>query len=231
MLTFAPKISRPYRLARNTPKMASGNNFRQRSKSLVFAVKNLFRKQVSEPAAVISQRLDDTDAFTQSDSKKLGDGRIQAWYNAVALVFIFVTGCILLSVYYVLEPFLHPLLWAVLIGMVLHPFKYLSSSEITQWLLSIRKSGIPLTVGAVFTPLFLFNWLSDKLTHMVIGSWKMIAGLALGIIVLLFMYILSMHVYVYKILEVVMNFLDVVGSAITSSLYITVSICSGNFFS
>ena len=40
----------------------------------------------------------------------------QACLNALVLVFVFITGCIAVSVFYVLQPFLHALLWAILTG-------------------------------------------------------------------------------------------------------------------
>lgn len=148
---------------------------------------------------------------------------MQACYNAVALLFLFITGCILMSVYYILEPFLHPLLWAVLVGMVLHPFKHMSTSGITQWLKSVSESGVPLSLAAVFTPLFLFNWLSQKLKHIVIENLKVITGLAFGVIGLVTIYVLNFPVYVYRALGFVFTFIGTMEALLTAPLYVVVS--------
>ncbi len=198
---------------------------RKKSKSLIGVFKNLFTRHQAEP--VYSDTTDSRDLLdgisSKSELSKQEEAWLQACYNAIAFVFVFISGCVLVSVYYVLGPFLQPLMWAVLVGMVLHPFKHMSSSEITQWLQFICKSGMPLSLGAVFTPLFLFNWVSLKLEKIVLGSWKMITGLALGVLSLLLMYILDMPLYVYKALGVGFRSLDTVAALLTAPIYITVS--------
>ena len=192
---------------------------RKRSKSFVAAVKNFFGRSASEPES--SQ--DEYDTVSKAESSRQEDAWMQACYNSLAFLFVFITGCIIISVYYVLEPFLHPLLWAVLVGMVLHPFKHMSTSEITQWLQFIRESGIPLSLGIVFTPLFLFNWASCKLETIIVGSWKMITGLAITILCFLLMYILDIHLYIYMLLEVLFSALNHFGSFVTPPFYVMVS--------
>lgn len=196
---------------------------RKRSKSIVAAVKSFFGRQLSKDEAPELQ--DDSDSSSKSEpqeSKRQDEAWMQACLNAIALLFLFITGCMLVAVYYILEPFLHPLLWAVLVGMVLHPFKYISTSGITQWLQYVRKSGVPLSLAAVFTPLFLFNWFSQKLEHIALKSWKVVTGLALGVIVLLLMYVLSFPIFIYKVLTVLFHSFGFVESLLTTPLYVMV---------
>lgn len=201
---------------------------RKRSKSIVAAVKSFFGRQISVNAdqPVIEQ--DESDSSAQlspshSFSRKQEEAWMQACYNAVAMLFLFIVGCILLAVYFVLESFFHPLVWAVLIGMVLHPFKHVSTSGITHWLRHTRRSGIPLSLAALFTPLFVFNWFSLRLEHIVLEHWRMMTALALWIVGILLMYMSNVPVYVFKGLLVVLHTPSLVENVLTTSLYALVS--------
>ena len=205
---------------------------RKRSKSIVAAVKSFFGRQLSVPAPTPDETLNEVQEDYDSSSKLLDsadsqakrqeDMWIQACYNAAALLFIFITGCILVSVYWVMEPFLHPLLWALLVGMVLHPFKHMSTSGITYWLKNVRRSGVPLSLAAIFTPLVFFNFLSCKLEHIVVKSWKAITGIALGIVVLVVMYVFSLPIYIARTMGVVLHALGVMESLLTVPFYVLV---------
>lgn len=65
----------------------------------------------------------------------------QAFYNGLTFVFLALVFGAVVSVYYVLEIFLRPLVWATLIGIVLYPFKYTLSSTIKGWLGGLEDSG------------------------------------------------------------------------------------------
>ena len=203
---------------------------RKRSKSIVAAVKSFFGRQLSIPAPTpeeSSDLQDDYDSSSKLESadvhaRKQEEAWMQACYNAAALLFLFITGCIVVSVYWVMEPFLHPLLWALLVGMVLHPFKYMSTSGITYWLKNVQKSGAPLSVAVVFTPLVFFNFLSHKLEHIVVKSWKAITGIALGIVVLLVMYVFNLPIHIVKAMGVTLHSLGVMETLLTVPFYVLV---------
>ncbi len=206
---------------------------RKRSKSIVAAVKSFFGRQLSIPAptpeeaAEVQEDYDSSSKLDSTDShaRKQEEAWMQACYNAAALLFLFVTGCILVAVYWVMKPFLHSLLWAVLVGMVLHPFKHVSTSGITYWLKNVRKSGVPLSLAAVFTPLVFFNFLSHKLEHIVLKSWKAITGISLGIVVLLVMYMFSLPIHIARMMGVALRFFDVIESLLAVPFYILVCVC------
>lgn len=207
---------------------------RKRSRSIVAAVKSFFGRQVSVTADEGEVEKDESDSSSKlnsslySLSRRQQEAWMQACYNAVALLFLFVVGCMLVAVYCVLESFFHPLLWAVLVGMVLHPFKHVSTSGITHWLQLTRRSGIPLSLAAVFTPLFLFNWLSVRLEEIVLKRWRIITGLALGIIGLMLMYFFNVPVHIYEGLTVMLHSLSLVETVLTGSLHVMVSALSFN---
>lgn len=197
-----------------------------RRKSFVQTVKNFFGRQFSTEKVTLEERDDLSDSVSSLEpaaSKKQEEPWVQAYYNAAAMVFVFIAGCVILAVYYVLEPFLHPLLWAVLVGIVLHPFKHICTSEITQWLHYIQESGLPLSLGAIFTPLFLFNWLSAKLESVVVGNLWMISKLALGALVVLVLYMLSVPVYLYWGMQGLWHLFGHVAVLTQAPLYFSVS--------
>lgn len=89
-----------------------------------------------------------------------------AFYNTAALVFVALNGCAAVAVYYVLEPFLRPLLWAALCGAFLYPFKWKLTKIVRGFLRSLRDSETPLVLGAVMVPFQLANKFSD-----IVGSF------------------------------------------------------------
>ena len=206
---------------------------KSRSKSIVATVRNFFGRQlsISNPSPLLeevseSSRHEFDSGFkvgASQDVKKQEEAWVQACYNAITLLFLFITGCIILAVYYILEPFLQPLMWAVLVGMVLHPFKHLSTSGITHWLQYTKRTGIPLSLAAIFTPFFLFDWCSRRLEEAVLRNWRVIAGLALAVGGVLLMYLLNFPVYAYRLLGLLPGSLDAVEMLLDVPFYVLVS--------
>ena len=190
--------------------------------SIVASFKNFFKRQFSSEALPIDKS-DSPPCFGPASFNKQEELWVQACYNAAAMVFVFITACVILAVYYVLEPFLHPLLWAVLVGMVLHPFKHICTSEITKWLHYIQNSGMSLSLGTVFIPLFVINWLSKKLESVVVSNVWTIAKLTVGAVVCMALYVLSIPLYIYWWLQYLYQMLDGLSVITSSLLYLTVS--------
>ncbi|XP_015917993.1 transmembrane protein 245 isoform X2 [Parasteatoda tepidariorum] len=87
----------------------------------------------------------------------------QAFYNVAAIVFVLFIIVACVAVYYVLEPFLRPLLWAVLFGSVLHPFKHRMTVILKSWILKLQLSGTPLTIGTFTAPFIVIDHISENL--------------------------------------------------------------------
>ena len=158
-------------------------------------------------------------ALESSLVQKHEEAWTQACFNAVAFVFVFITGCICLAVYYVLEPFLHPLMWAVLVGMVLHPFKYATTSQIKEWLTYLDTSGIPLSVGLLLSPAFLFNWLTQYFEYCFMSSWKTIFGLFFLIVSLFLVYVLNLPLHVYQAMEELIWVFEVISDYMSETTF------------
>lgn len=177
-----------------------------RSHSIVGSLWNFLYPRRSPEHAQL-QGSDETD-HANAESAKQDDAWLQAYCNGVTIVVLLVAGCICWAVYCVLEPFLHPLLWAVLVGTILHPFKNTWTKRISQWLDGLEGNSIPLSAGLILSPLFVFNYVSKLLEATVVSHFRTILGAALGVVALWLLYKLSLPRYLYRALATVYSFLQ-----------------------
>ena len=105
----------------------------------------------------------------------------QAFYNTGATLFVVLVCCASVAVYYILEAFLRPLLWAILCGTFLHPFKNTLTSLIRRWLKHQRNSGTPLLVGGCLIPLTVLNGLTDSVGSLLWGNLKLVLSATVGL--------------------------------------------------
>ncbi|XP_063719897.1 transmembrane protein 245-like isoform X2 [Symsagittifera roscoffensis] len=85
----------------------------------------------------------------------------QAFFNAAANIFVLLAILASIAVFFVLEVFLRPLLWATLTGSFLYPFKKAATGAVQRWLKSLTQSGTPLFIGLLLLPFNFVNYLSD----------------------------------------------------------------------
>lgn len=88
----------------------------------------------------------------------------QTIYNVIG-IFLMISGCLATyGAFMVLNPFLKPLLWALLCGSVLYPFKVRVSKKLERGINSLSKpSIIHVIVDGISYPFVLYNRLSDSL--------------------------------------------------------------------
>ncbi|KAI8495560.1 hypothetical protein Bbelb_265320 [Branchiostoma belcheri] len=122
--------------------------------------------------------------FPQGHEKPLK----QAFYNTAANLFILFAIGAAVAVYFVLEAFLRPLLWAVLCGTFLYPFKYQITNFVQGWLQSLSDSDTPLAVGVAILPLTAVNYSANLLGGLASRKWKLILGVAFGMPAVYFLY-------------------------------------------
>ena len=77
-----------------------------------------------------------------------------AFYNTAALVFVSLIFFICTQVFYILEFCIRPLLWALLLGAVLHPVKQVGVRLIVTCIEGMTESGVPMVLGAALLPLY-----------------------------------------------------------------------------
>lgn len=119
---------------------------------------------------------------------KFSQGREKAFtkaiYTSITLILIIVFT--VLVVLTILQPFIKPLLWAVLCGSVLHPFKFALSSCFKRWLCYLENSSKPLSVEIVTVPIFILSALSEFIGNLIISKFS-----AVCVLIFVVSYVLS----------------------------------------
>ncbi|CAI5446003.1 unnamed protein product [Caenorhabditis angaria] len=129
-----------------------------------------------------------------------------AFYNVLLFVLLGISLCGIFALYNMMYMFLSPLLWAVLVGTVLFPFKKRVTDAVQHWLRGLIKSKTTL-VKAVFTlPFCGFSYISETIYETVASSTGAIIGASYVLLKILsyertFMYIISWLGRVYGWLD------------------------------
>lgn len=223
------KVERSFSYGPDTfahPTHSAGRGRISRSPSIVASILNLLPARQSTS----SIKADSGEEF--DGSARQDDAWTQAYCNAAVLVLLVIAGCICWAVYCVLEPFLHPLLWAVLIGTILHPFKKTGAHRISTWLSGLEENSIPLSVGIILSPLYLFNYVSSQLESTVLEYWRAMLGSVGGVVSLWLVYSLNLPLLTYQALAVVFSSVQTVNQVLSSAymgpIQVHVYMCAGH---
>ncbi|XP_053986250.1 transmembrane protein 245 isoform X1 [Hylaeus volcanicus] len=109
----------------------------------------------------------------------------QGIYNAVALLLLCLVSAAGYGLYIILSPFVKPLIWALLCGSVLFPFKYSLTTVVQSWFEKTEASRTPLIINLTLLPIQIVDKVSDSLGSFLWRHIKYVAGtLLLGMSVL-----------------------------------------------
>lgn len=129
----------------------------------------------------------------------------QGIYNALALLllsFICVAGY---GLYIILSPFVKPLIWALLCGSVLFPFKNSLATMVKSWFNITEESNKPLVLHLTIIPLHIVDETSEIIGSFIRNHLKyIIAAVSVSTITtLIYNYMPSILIYlVWKIITI-----------------------------
>ncbi|KAF1761441.1 hypothetical protein GCK72_009697 [Caenorhabditis remanei] len=86
-----------------------------------------------------------------------------AFYNALLFVLLGVALCGLFALYNMMYMFLSPMLWAVLVGTVLFPFKKKVTDTVQNWLRDLQESNQTLAKAVITLPFTGFSKVSETI--------------------------------------------------------------------
>jgi len=129
----------------------------------------------------------------------------QAFYNIAIISLFSAVGLAGMAVYFILQPFVKPLLWAILIGSVLHPIKQHSVFLTRKWLLDMYNSNSLLVFGLMTIPLRTVDFSVEWMGTMIQRNLKLLLSLSLGVPVIIFMQQNYSSAHIIQIYDNILN--------------------------
>uniref|UniRef100_A0A1I7XRY3 Transmembrane protein 245 n=1 Tax=Heterorhabditis bacteriophora TaxID=37862 RepID=A0A1I7XRY3_HETBA len=129
-----------------------------------------------------------------------------AFFNTLLFTLLGVCFCGLFALYNMLYMFLSPMMWAVLVGTVLFPFKKKVTDVMQEWLADLQKTNTTLIVGIIMLPISGFLSFSEYIYIIAMSQKGVVLGATFILLKMLsyngtFIYIISWLGRIYKALD------------------------------
>jgi len=122
-----------------------------------------------------------------------------AIFNTITFCSVLVVSVTLVAVYFVLEPFLRPLLWSLLCGSALFPFKHRLTRVSRRWIRDVKGKNRSMTIESISLPIKIGNWILDGVIDIMMDYFKLLAAI--------FVTLLTFHllIYYFTVTETILN--------------------------
>ncbi|XP_050735613.1 transmembrane protein 245-like isoform X3 [Eriocheir sinensis] len=153
-----------------------------------------------------------------------------AFYNVAAIVFVGCVAAAAWSVYMIFQPFVQPLLWAVLCGSLLHPAKHTFTTWTSDWLAEVQSTHGLLSVSVALLPLRVIDTTTEIVGRFVVRHVK---GVVMVTVILPLLYIIIHHTptflssLAYSVLSCLATVTTAIVSIITTNGYIALTLITG----
>uniref|UniRef100_UPI0037E968BF transmembrane protein 245 isoform X2 n=1 Tax=Semicossyphus pulcher TaxID=241346 RepID=UPI0037E968BF len=165
-----------------------------------------FSESVQPAVGMMSQLL------SQPLSLKFDKNIKQAFYNTGAMIFVAICCGAAVLVYFILEAFLRPLLWATLCGTFLHPFKHSLARLGRSWLNGLQETGTPIVLGTLLVPVWCVNYGVEAMGRLVLERLTVLLVIGAGAPLVYFLYlfwsVIGMQVILGHVCGIIGAFLD-----------------------
>ncbi|XP_076657376.1 transmembrane protein 245 isoform X2 [Halictus rubicundus] len=148
----------------------------------------------------------------------------QGIYNAVALFLVCLISVAGYGLYIILSPFVKPLIWALLCGSVLFPFKYSLTTTVQSWFEKTERSNTPMIINLTLLPLQIVDKISDNLGSFLRGHIKFISAMFLLGTLSLGLYHYTPNILSCLLWRICISFNSIVGFFITTCNIYTISV-------
>ncbi|OXU30627.1 hypothetical protein TSAR_003641 [Trichomalopsis sarcophagae] len=147
----------------------------------------------------------------------------QGIYNAVALFLLCVVCAAGYGLFLVLHPFLKPLVWALLCGSVLFPFKSSLTTIVQSWFATTEISNKPFLISLSLVPINIFDKLSEFIGSFLQKYLRYILSAIILIVGLLMVYKYTPNILCCLMWRLFMIFNSVLGLFISACNIFSIS--------
>uniref|UniRef100_A0A069DZI5 Putative conserved plasma membrane protein n=2 Tax=Panstrongylus TaxID=65342 RepID=A0A069DZI5_9HEMI len=140
-----------------------------------------------------------------TESEKNDNAFKLAMFNGIAILLVILAIVTICGVYFILQPFIKPLLWALLCGSALHPFKLAIATRLRTQVVQLESSPKPFYLNVLCLPFLFILKLSDALGDFLISHLGLIIKFVGTVSALSVMYFYTPQ-FVWKLCSIFMGF-------------------------